>query len=262
MKKILTLLVILVSFITLSACKGKKDSNEIVVGASPQPHKQILEKAAALLEKEGYKLKIVEFTDYVTPNIALDEGELDANFFQHIPYLESFNKEKNLNLTYSVKVHLEPLGIYSSKIKALEELNDKASIAIPNDPTNGSRALRLLESAGLIKLKSGELVTIHDIIENPKNINITELEAPQLPRILGDVDAAVINTNYALEANLNPKSDALFLESKDSPYANIIAVRKEDKDKASIKALSRVLNSDEIRKFIEEEYKGAIIPAF
>lgn len=262
MKKVLTLILILISLITLSACGGKKASNEIVVGASPQPHKQILEKAAALLEKEGYKLKIVEFTDYVTPNIALEEGELDANFFQHIPYLESFNKEKNLNLTYTVKVHLEPLGVYSSKIKGLQELKDKASIAIPNDPTNGSRALKLLETAGLIKLKSGELLTINDIIENPKNINITELEAPQLPRILNDVDAAVINTNYALEANLNPKADALFLESKDSPYANVIAVKKENKDKVLIKALSRILNSDEIRKFIEDEYKGAIIPAF
>lgn len=262
MKKVLTLILILISLITLSACGGKKASNEIVVGASPQPHKQILEIAAALLEKEGYKLKIVEFTDYVTPNIALEEGELDANFFQHIPYLESFNKEKNLNLTYTVKVHLEPLGVYSSKIKGLQELKDKASIAIPNDPTNGSRALKLLETAGLIKLKSGELLTINDIIENPKNINITELEAPQLPRILNDVDAAVINTNYALEANLNPKSDALFLESKDSPYANVIAVKKENKDKVLIKALSRILNSDEIRKFIEDEYKGAIIPAF
>ncbi len=267
MKKLLALLLVLTSLIGLSACGGTQKASteakkEIVIGASPQPHKEILEKAAELLEKEGYKLKIVEFTDYVTPNIALQDGDLDANFFQHIPYLETFNKEKNLNLDYTVKVHLEPLGLYSSKIKAIKELKDGAEIAIPNDPTNGSRALRVLEAAGLIKLKSSELVTKLDITENPKNIKINEIDAPQLPRVLSDVDAAIINTNYALEAKLNPKSDALFLESKDSPYANIIAVRKEDKDKDYIKALSKVLNSEEIKKFIDEKYNGAIIPAF
>ncbi|WP_392485943.1 MetQ/NlpA family ABC transporter substrate-binding protein [Haloimpatiens sp. FM7315] len=238
------------------------DKKEIVVGATPVPHKEILEEAAKLLEKEGYKLKIVEFTDYQTPNIALAEGQLDANFFQHVPFLKKTAEEKNLDLDYTVKVHIEPMAVYSKKIKDLKDLKEGAEIAIPNDPTNGGRALKVLESAGLIKVKEGELISKVDILENKKNLKITEIDSPQLPRVLEDVDAAVINTNFAIEAGLNPTKDALAIEDKDSPYANIIAVKKEDKDKDYIKALSKVLTSKEIKKFIEEKYKGSIVPAF
>ncbi len=273
MKKTLTLLLtMLLSISILAGCSGKtgtttatdnsKSKKVITVGATPVPHKEILEKVKPILEKQGYELKIVEFTDYVTPNTALAEGQLDANFFQHIPYLNKFKTDKNLDLTYTVKVHIEPMAVYSKTLKSLNDLKQGAVIAIPNDATNGARALKVLEAAGLIKLKSGELVSKLDITENKKGIVIKELEAPQLPRILGDVDAAVINTNYALEAGLNPTKDALAIEAKDSPYANVLAVRTEDKDKDYIKALSAALNSDEIKKFIQDKYQGSIIPAF
>lgn len=248
-----------------AASKGAsptEDKKIIKVGATPVPHAEILEFVKPLLAKEGYTLEIKEFNDYVLPNTALQDGEIDANFFQHVPYLQKMNQEKKLSLDYTVKVHLEPMGVYSSKIKDLKDLKDKAVIAIPNDPTNGARALRVLESAGLIKLKAGELVSKLDITENPKKIDIKELDAPQLPRTLTDVDAAVINTNFAVEAKLNPLKDALAIESKDSPYANVLAVRAADKEKASIKALSKVLTSPEVKQFIEEKYNGNILPSF
>lgn len=267
MKKILSILLTIVVIFTLSGCGAKKevvvtDKKIIKVGASPVPHKEILEAIKPILEKEGYTLEIVEFTDYVTPNTALGEGQIDANFFQHIPYLQSFSKEKGLDLDYTVKVHLEPMGVYSNKYKKLSDLKNGAKIAIPSDPTNGARALKVLETEGLIKLKSGDLISKLDITENKKNFKITELDAPQLPRILKDVDAAVINSNFAIEANLNPTKDALAIESKDSPYANVLAVKKEDKTKPYIKALSKALNSPEVKKFIEDKYKGNIISAF
>lgn len=244
------------------ASSSKSDKKVIKIGASPVPHAEILEKVKPILAKEGYDLQIKQFTDYVTPNTALDSGEIDANFFQHIPYLENFNKQKHTNLTYTVKVHLEPMGVYSKKIKSLNELKDGATIAVPNDPTNESRALQLLQKSGVIKVKSGELISKTDITENKKNIKIKELDAPQLPRTLGDVDAAVINSNFAIEAKLNPTKDAIALESKDSPYANVIAIRAKDKDKDFVKALDKAITSPEIKKFIEEKYKGSIIPAF
>jgi len=266
MKKLITLTIaIILSLGAFAGCSGSTaDSSEktIKVGATPVPHAEILEQAKPLLEAKGYTLEIVEFTDYVTPNTALAEGELDANFFQHIPYLEEFNKEKGLDLVYTAKVHIEPMGIYSNKISDLASLAEGASIAIPNDPTNGARALRVLEDAGLIKVAEGDLVSKLDITENPKNLVIEELEAAMLPRQLDNVDAAVINTNYALEAGLNPTADALALESADSPYANILVARADNKDSDAIKALSEVLNSAEIKQFIEENYKGSIIPAF
>jgi D-methionine transport system substrate-binding protein len=275
MKKVLSIISALILTAGLAGCGQTAPTNTtaagsaantskkvIKVGATPVPHEEILEKVKPILEKEGYELKIVEFTDYVTPNTALQEGELDANFFQHVPYLEQSNKEKHLDLDYTVKVHLEPMGVYSQSIKKLDDLKSGATVAIPNDPTNGARALRVLENAGLIKLKSGELISKLDITDNPKKLNIKELDAPQLPRVLGEVDAAVINTNYALEAKLNPTKDALAIESKDSPYANVLAVRKADKDKDYIQALSKALNSPEIKKFIEDKYHGSIIPAF
>ncbi|AKA72167.1 MetQ/NlpA family ABC transporter substrate-binding protein [Clostridium scatologenes] len=270
-KKILSLILSSLIVLSLAGCGAKsgdassstsKDKKVIKVGATPVPHAEILKQVKPILQKEGYDLQIVEFTDYVTPNTSLNEGQLDANFYQHIPYLEQFNKEKHTELSYTVKVHLEPMGVYSNKVKKIADIKDGAEIAIPNDPTNGARALKVLQNAGLIKVKDGELISKADITENKKNIKIKELDAPQLPRVLGDVDAAVINSNYALQANLNPTKDAIAIEPKDSPYSNVLAVRTKDKDKDSIKALSKALNSPEIKKFIEEKYKGSIIPSF
>ncbi|SFE62217.1 D-methionine transport system substrate-binding protein [Thermoanaerobacter thermohydrosulfuricus] len=274
MKKILTV-VLLFSLITLfiSGCGAKQTSQSqtqdtskitIKVGATPVPHAQILNVVKPILAKEGINLEIVEFTDYVQPNLKLAEKELDANYFQHIPYLEDFSKEHNLNLTYIAKVHIEPMGIYSQKIKNLSELKEGATIAIPNDATNGGRALLLLQSAGIIKLKpdAGIKATVNDIVENPKKIKISELEAATLPRVLSDVDAAVINANYALEAGLVPTKDALFIESANSPYVNVLVVRKGDESRPELKKLAEALNSPEVKKFIEDNYKGAVVPAF
>ena len=236
---------------------------EIKIGVTPFPHKDIMNVVKQLVAKEGYDLKIVEFTDYVTPNTALAEKSLDANFFQHIPYLENTVKEKGLKLTWVAKIHIEPLGFYSKKIKKIDELKKGAQIAIPNDATNCARALRLLEKGGIIKVKAGELVTARDITDNPKNLKIRELDAAQLPRTLQDVDAAVINTNFAVEAGLIPAKDAIIIEGKDSPYANVVAVREEDKDSDAIKALVKASNSKEVKDFINKELvpKG-IVPAF
>jgi D-methionine transport system substrate-binding protein len=276
MKKTLSILLAAVLTAGLAGCSAKqaapaattgsgtdtKALKVIKVGATPVPHMEILEVVKPLLEKKGYKLEVTEFTDYVQPNLAVNDGQLDANFFQHVPYLQNMVKEKNLALDYTVKVHLEPMSLYSKKIKALSELKDGASIAVPNDATNEARALRVLEAAGLIKLKSGDLVTALDVTSNPKNLKFKELEAAQLPRTLDEVDAAVINGNYAIEAKLSPK-EALATEAKNSPFANILAVKKADKEKDTIKALSEALNSPEVKKFIEDKYKdGSVIPAF
>ncbi|QKF83087.1 MetQ/NlpA family ABC transporter substrate-binding protein [Halarcobacter ebronensis] len=258
--------------LTLTACSNeKKEENKVAsvptktvikVGATPVPHAEILEVIKPLLKEKGYELQIVEFTDYVTPNIAVDEGELDANFFQHEPYLNEFNANKNTSLVKTVNVHLEPMGIYSRKITAINELADNAVIAVPNDPTNESRALDILAKQGLLTFKNVPFKTALDIVENPKNITIKELDAPQLPRVLEEVDAAVINTNYALPAGLNPLNDAIVLESKDSPYANIVVVKKGNEDKDYIKALDEAITSETVKNFIQEKYKGAIIEAF
>lgn len=249
------------------ACEGKKEEKKevktsIKVGATPVPHSEILEFVKPLLKKKGYDLEIVEFTDYVTPNLAVDEGQLDANFFQHLPYLQKFNDTKNTKLVKTVNVHLEPMGFYSKKIKSLDELKDGASIAVPNDPTNESRALDILVKEGLLNFGDVEFKTAANIKDNPKNLQIKELDAPQLPRVLDEVDAAIINTNYALAANLNPLKDAIVIESKDSPYANILVVKQGNENKAYIKALDEVLNSKEVKDFIVEKYKGSIVGAF
>jgi len=255
---------LLVSGCSQSATPTSKALTVVKVGASAVPHAEILEFVKPILAKDGVDLQIVEMNDYVKPNIAVAEKELDANFFQHIPYLTKFAAEHNLALTYTAAVHIEPMGIYSKKIKNLTELPDGAKVAIPNDPTNGGRALALLEKAGIIKLKDGAGInaTIHDIVTNTKNIQISELEAPQLPRVLDDVTIAVINTNYALEAKLVPTKDALFIEQKDSPYVNILTVRKGDENRPEIQKLTKVLTSDAVKQFINEKYKGAIVPAF
>ena len=234
------------------------------VGATAVPHAEILQVIKPVLEKEGVQLQIIEFSDYVQPNVALADKELDANFFQHLPYLKKFASERNLPLVSAVSVHIEPMGVYSKKVKNLNDLPSGAQVAIPNDPTNSGRALAVLEKAGLIKLKAGVGVngTVQDIAENPKKIKIRELEAAQLPRALDDVSAAVINTNYALEAKLVPAKDALAIEAKDSPYANILAVRKGDETRPEIQKLAKALTSEEVKKFIADKYKGAIVPAF
>lgn len=254
------------------AAKGAGDAKDasvagktLKVGATAVPHAEILEVVQPILEKEGIKLDIVEFSDYVQPNLALNDKELDANFFQHEPYLLDFiGEHKGLKLKSAAGIHIEPIGIYSKKITDLGELPDGASIAIPNDPTNGGRALLLLEKAGLLKLKDGvnEKATVQDITENPKNIKLQEVEAAQVPRTLDDVDAAVINTNYAMQVNLVPTKDALFIEDSTSPYVNIIAVREGDENRPEIQALIKAIKSDEVKNFINEKYKGAVVPAF
>lgn len=239
------------------------DDKTIVVGVTPFPHKDIMLVAKPLLEKEGYTLEIKDFSDYVQPNVNLAEGFLTANFFQHIPYLENMNKERNLGLAWVAKVHIEPLGLYSKKIKSLDELKAGDTIAVPNDPTNGARALRLLEKNGLITLKPGELVMAKDIVENPKGLKFIELEAAQLPRTLVDVTASVINTNFAVEADMIPARDAIVIEGEDSPYANIVVVREKDKDSPAVKALIKAVQSPEVKKFIVEELEPkGIVAAF
>ena len=208
--------------------------------------------AKPLLAKEGYNLVIKEFTDYVQPNMALASKQLFANFFQHEPYLDNMNKEKKLDLVSIGKVHIEPLGVYSKKIKKLADLKKGNSVSVPNDPTNEARALRLLEANGVITIKPGALVTVADITKNPLGLKFHELDAAQLPRTLQDVDAAVINTNFAVEAKLIPAKDAIVIEGKDSPYANVIAVRTEDKNKPEIKALVKAVNSKEVKAYINK----------
>ncbi|MFA5522881.1 MAG: MetQ/NlpA family ABC transporter substrate-binding protein [Tissierellales bacterium] len=267
MKKSLNLLlaIILVTAIAITGCQSNSNKDKvIVVGASPKPHAELLKLVADDLEKEGYKLKVVEFTDYVKPNLALDEKELDANFFQHLPYLEDFNAEKGLDLVALASTHIEPMGLYSNNFSNISELKDGAEIAIPNDTVNGSRALLFLEDNGLIKLKEGVgfKATEKDIVDNPKNITIRPLEAAQLPRALDDVDAATINGNYALQAGLNPTKDAVLIERSDSPYSNIIAIRKGEENNPKLQALVKALQSDEVKSFIEEQYEGGVVPSF
>lgn len=245
---------------------SKGEDKTITIGVTPVPHKEIVEEIKPDLEAEGYTVKIVEFTDYVTPNTSLAEGELDANYFQTVAYLDETNEGKGLDLTYTKGIHLEPLGVYSSTIKSLDELKEGATVAVPNDPSNEARALRVLEGAGLIKLKEGELVTPKDITENPKNLKFEELEAAQLPRVLEEVGIAVINGNYALEAGLNPAENALYLEDAtkeaSKKYHNVLAVKKGNEDSEKIKALTNALKSDKVKKFIEEKYNGSVIPTF
>ena len=236
----------------------------LTVAATPVPHAEILNFVKPQLAKEGVELKVKEFTDYIQPNVQVAEKRLDANFFQHQPYLDEFNKAKGTQLVSVAGVHLEPLGAYSSKYKKLDELPSGATVVIPNDATNGGRALLLLAKTGLIKLKDEKSITAtpKDITDNPKNIKVRELEAATLPRVLGQVDLALINTNYALEAKLNPTKDALAIEGSDSPYVNILVARPDNKDSDAMKKLAAALHSPEVKQFILEKYKGAVVPAF
>lgn len=236
----------------------------LTVGASPVPHAEILKAIAPLLEEQGVKLEIKEFTDYILPNTELAQEQIDANFFQHQPYLDEQNKQNGTDLVGVASVHVEPFGAYSKKVKSVDELKDGAKVAIPNDPSNGGRALILMAKNGLIKLKDDTniLSTKADITENPKNLDIIELDAAMLPRQLEEVDLALINTNYALEAKLVPTKDALFIEDKESPYANLLVTRQDNKDSDAIKKLAAALTSPEAKKFIDEQYQGSIVPAF
>lgn len=247
--------------------QSEKELEKIKVGASITPHAEILNSISEKLKEQGYELEVVEYNDYIIPNTALDSGELDANFIQHLPYLDDFNKENGTHIVSVADIHYEPFGIYAGKSDSLETLEDGAVIAVPNDTTNEARALLLLQDEGLIKLKedAGIAATVTDIVENPKNLEIKELEAAQLPNALQDVDAAAINANYAIGAGLKLK-DALAVEKSDSlaaqTYANIIAVRDGSENDAKIKALVDAVKSDEVKKFIEEKYEGAVVPVF
>ncbi|MBK5377745.1 MetQ/NlpA family ABC transporter substrate-binding protein [Pseudomonas sp. TH08] len=236
----------------------------LTVAASPVPHAEILEFVKPALAKEGVDLKVKVFTDYIQPNVQVAEKRLDANFFQHQPYLDEFNKAKGTHLVAVTGVHLEPLGAYSSKIKDLKDLPSGANVVIPNDATNGGRALLLLAKAGVITLKDPKniLSTVKDIAQNPKDLKIRELEAATIPRVLTQVDLALINTNYALEAKLDPSKDALVIEGNDSPYVNILVSREDNKDSDAMKKLAAALHSPEVKQFITEKYKGAVLPAF
>jgi len=257
MKKIFAILALTTAF-------GAHAADKLSIAATAVPHADILEFVKPGLASQGVNLDIKVFTDYVQPNLQVAEGRLDANFFQHKPYLNEFNKGRGTDLTSVAGVHVEPFGIYSSKLTSLDNIPNRATVAIPNDATNGGRALLLLDKAGLISLKdnSNILATPRDIAENPHNLRIRELEAATLPRVLDQVDLALINTNYALEAGLNPTSDALAIEGDDSPYVNILVTRADNQDAPAVQKLVEALHSAELKQFIEEKYKGAVVPAF
>ena len=253
----------------LTACGGKEnkaDDKTITVAASPTPHAEILEAAKDLLKEKGYTLEIKEFDDYPQQNVVVDEGEFDANYFQHQPYLDNFNEEKGSDLVSAAKIHYEPLGIYPGASEDLENIKDGAKIAVPNDATNEARALLLLEENGIIALKedAGLNATKKDVEKNPHNIEIVELDAAQIARVVEELDFVILNGNYALDAGFNVQTDAIAKEEADSEaaqtYANIIAVKKENKDSEKIKALVEVLQSEEIGKFITDTYEGAVVP--
>lgn len=238
----------------------------ITVGASPTPHAEILAKAAEILKEQGWELEITEFTDYIMPNEAVESGELDANYFQHIPYLESFNEEKGTHLVNAGGIHYEPFGIYPGTKSTLDELEDGDSIAVPNDTTNEARALLLLQDNGLLTLKEGAglTATVNDIEENPLNLDIVELEAASIPNYLKDVALVVLNGNYALQAGFSVAKDSIAYEASDSEaaktYVNVVAVKEGNEENEGIKALVDVLKSDEIKAYINETYDGAVIP--
>jgi len=265
MKKTLLGLLIVSILFTLFAtgCSSKKSGSELTVGATPVPHAELLNLVKEDLASQGITLKIVEFTDYVQPNSALISGDIDANFFQHIPYLNS-NGDWTAQLNSAFGVHIEPFGLYSSKINNIDDLPNGASIAIPNDPTNGGRALLLLQSKGLITLKDGAGLnaTSRDINSNPKNFRFRELEAALLPRSLNDVDAAAINGNFALQAGFNPINDALIIEGADSPYVNIMVVRKGNEQDPKIIALKNALLSQKVKDYITNNYNGGVVSIF
>lgn len=273
MKKLLSLaLIVTLAVSTLTACGSANtavgNETKIIVGASSTPHAEILNAVKALIEEKGYTLEVKEFSDYVLPNTALENGELLANFFQHAPYLENFNAEQGTHLVNVAGVHFEPFGIYSKQITSLDELKEGDKVAVPNDTSNEARALLLLEANGLLTLKEGVGVTAttKDIIENPKNLQFVELEAAQIPRSLPDVALAVINGNYAIQAGLSVNSNAIATEDVASlaaeTYENILVVKEGNENDDRVKVLIEALTSETAKKFIEEKYDGAVVPTF
>lgn len=265
------LVLVLSTVFALTGCGGddaeSKEDKVIKVGATPAPHAEVLEVIQDNLEEEGYTLEIVEYNDYILPNKGVSSGDLDANYFQHISYLNNYNEENETDLVSAGSIHYEPFALYTGKTKSLDDLKAGSKIAVPNDGTNEGRALKLLEAEGLIKLdpEAGFLATKLDIVENPKGLEIVEMEAAQLPRVLETVDMAVINGNYAIDAGLKLE-DAIAMEKDDSEaaeaYANVVAVAKGKEDSAKIKALIKALQSDEVKEFMEETYGGAVVPLF
>jgi len=264
MKKFLSLSLALVLSLALTACGGSKEDNVLKVAASSVPHAEILAQCVDAMAEKGYDLQVTEYGDYVVPNTAVEEGEEDANYFQHVPYLDSFNASEGTHLVSVAGVHVEPMGIYGGKTTSLDALAEGAVIAVPNDPTNEGRALLLLEAQGLITLKDSSNLesTPNDIAENPLNLTFKEMEAAMLPNTVEEVDLSVINVNYALEAGFNPMEDALAIESSDSPYVNILVVKEGNEKNEAVLALIECLHTDAVRDFILEKYEGAVIPAF
>ncbi|WP_313232380.1 MetQ/NlpA family ABC transporter substrate-binding protein [Stenotrophomonas acidaminiphila] len=251
--------------LALAACgKPATDESRLVVAATAVPHAEILEVVKPILQKQGVTLDVRVFNDYVQPNDQLVQKQVDANYFQTEPYLDAYNRDRKTRLVTVVGVHIEPFGAYSRRVKSLAELPDGADVVIPNDPSNNSRALILLDKAGVIKLKdpSNALSTQRDIVDNPKHLKFRELDSAMLPRVLDQVDLALINTNYALDAGLDPTRDALAIESKDSPYVNFLVARADNRDDARVQKLAKALTGPEVKAFIEHKYKGAVLPAF
>lgn len=264
MKKRILIGFALVLVLALAACGTQTEETVVKIGVSPAPHAEIAEQVVEDLADDGIKLEIVEYTDYIVPNLALDQGDIDINYFQHIPYLESFSVERNLNLEQLGPAHIEPMAIYSGEYDSVDAIPEGSEIYFPNDPTNGGRALLLLEKQGLITLAEGAGLeaTEQDILENPKRLVFTPLEAAIIPTLYKDVAAAVINGNYAIENGLNPVNDSIAIEDADSPYVNILAVREGDAENETYKKVLEAVQSEKIKNFINEKYEGAVIPAF
>ncbi|MET3505691.1 MetQ/NlpA family ABC transporter substrate-binding protein [Halalkalibacter oceani] len=282
MKKFLLSTVTALSLIGLAACgtSGEGDAGEtdaggaeggtalseekLVVGVTAGPHEQILEKVKELAAEQGLEIDPVVFTEYVMPNVALDEGDLDLNVFQHKPYLEDFKEDRNLDLTDVATAVNFPMGIYSTELADVSELQEGDTLGLPNDPTNGARSLMLFEAAGLIKLdpEAGSSAMVSDIIENPKNLEFIELEASQIPRQLDELAAAAINTNFAIEHGYVPTEDSIFIEASDSPWVNLIVTRTENKDDPVVQKFIEIYQSDEVKQFIEEEFAGSVVASW
>ena len=267
MKKLIAILLALTLVLSLAACGKKDDPKTIKIGATPAPHAEILEVVKEALAKDGWTLEIVEFDDYIIPNTSLEEGELDGNYFQHITYMNNFNEENGTHLVSAAEIHYEPFGLYAGKCASLDALPNGAKIAVPNDATNEARALLLLEQVGLITLREGAGInaTKDDIVSNPKGLDIYEAKAELITTMLQDVDMAVINGNYAIDAGLKI-ADALAVEAADGAaaqaYVNVLAVKDGDQDSEKIQALIKALMSEEVKAYIEETYNGAVVPMF
>ena len=282
MKKFFALTLALVLALSLAACGGKDSGGsapadsgapadsapaetvKLKVAASPTPHAEILAQCVEPLKEQGIDLVVTEYADYVVPNTAVEDGDEDANYFQHVPYLDDFNAERGTHLVSVAGVHIEPMGLYAGKSASLDAVPDGGKVAVPNDPTNEGRALLLLEAQGLIKLADSSKLdsTPKDIAENPKNLEFVELEAAQVPAALDEVDIAAINSNYALGAGLNPVEDALVIEAADSPYVNILVVKEGNENNEAVQALVKALQSDAVKDYINSTYNGAVVPAF